>query len=557
MLGWRKAYPPRTLGPGTFAAMKTTMTLAALLLAGSASCGWAKTDCTVDALNGLTVAGVHVTQATATAATDTAPAHCAVQGTMETRGEGAPPGSARFALQLPEMWQQRFFFMGVGGNAGTLTPSANALDRLSALGKGYAMIVQDSGHAGNGTDAGWLTKPDGTRDQAKMVDFLYRAAHDVTVTGKSLVQAYYGAPVQHAYFDGCSTGGRMATMEAERYPTDFDGIIAGDPAMDYHSTLLRFTVQKAALSSASAWLSPDTLRMVDRIVNERCDAIDGATDGLVQNPAACPVKASDLMCRGGATTDCLTPEQTLVLQAYTTPLHDRHGHFLYPGWAITNLSGPRGAGFWSTGETAPDLSHPEAPWGDDLKATPIGWTFARQALSYWMGMGPGQSMLGLDVDPKTSTVGDTLVARLDRTFGAGETKNPAKLLAFIRQGRKLIIYHGTSDPAIPAARSVLFYNDLVHDVGSVREAQESVRLFLVPGMQHCSGGIGPDQFDTLSAIEVWVEHRKAPDVILAKTKPDSPAPHSLPLCPYPRQARYAGSGALTDAANWACDATAK
>lgn len=534
--------------------MNTTVTIAALLLAGSVSTALAKPDCTVDALNALHVPGVLVTQATATAADGVQPAHCAVQGTMVTRGDRAPAGSARFALQLPDAWKQRFFFMGVGGNAGTLTPSVNATDRLSALGKGYATIVQDSGHAGNGTDAGWLKTPDGKRDTAKMVDFLYRAAHSVTITGKQFAKAYYAAPVQHAYFDGCSTGGRMAMMEAERYPSDFDGIIAGDPAMDYRSTLLRFAVQKAALSSPAAYLPQATLAMVDRIVTAKCDAIDGATDGLVQNPWACKVKPTDLICRNGATADCLSPEQAQVLQTYTSPLHDRHGHVLYPGWALTNLSGPRGAGYWNTGDTAPNLQTPEAPWGNDPNDAPRGWSFARQALSFWMGMGPEQSMLGLDIDPKTNTAGDTLIAALDKTFGAAETKNPAKMAAFIQQGRKMILYHGTSDPAIPAARSVRFYGDLSRTLHG--SAAASVRLFLVPGMQHCSGGIGPDQFDTLSAIEAWVEHGKAPDAIAASTKPDSAAPHSLPLCPFPRQARYSGAGATTDASNWACAAPA-
>lgn len=529
-----------------------TIALAALLLAGSAVAAQARPDCTVEALNGLHVAGVQITQATATAAMGSVPAHCAVQGTMNTKGDSAPPGSARFALQLPETWRQRFFFMGVGGNAGTLTPSVNAVDRVSALGKGYAVIVQDSGHIGNGTDAGWLKTPDGKRDAAKMVDFLYRAAHAVTVSGKQFATAYYAAPVQHAYFDGCSTGGRMAMMEAERYPTDFDGIIAGDPAMDYHSTILRFAVQKAALSTPAAYLTADTLKMVDKIVTARCDAIDGAVDGLVQNPASCPVKASDLICRNGATSDCLTPEQAAVLQSYTSPLHDRHGRFLYPGWAITNLSGPRGASYWNTGDTAPNLKQPEAPWGNDPNDAPRGWSFARQALSFWMGMGPEQSMLGLDIDPGTNTAGDKLVAAVDQTFGPAETKNPAKMLPFIRQGRKMIMYHGTSDPAIPAARSVLFFDDLARTLHGTAKAQANVRLFLVPGMQHCSGGIGPDQFDTLSAIEAWVEQGKAPDAIAASTKSDSAAPHSLPLCPYPRQARYSGTGAMTDAGNWAC-----
>ena len=156
-------------------------------------------------------------------------------------------------IQLPDVWKQRFLFMGVGGNAGTLRPSVNALDHAAALGKGYATAVTDTGHVGNGTSADWVRNADGSRDAAKVTDFLYRAAHDVTMAGKQLAQAFYDAPVQHAYFDGCSTGGRMAMMEAERYPTDYDGIIAGDPAMDYDILLLRFTLQKAALASTASY----------------------------------------------------------------------------------------------------------------------------------------------------------------------------------------------------------------------------------------------------------------------------------------------------------------
>jgi feruloyl esterase len=536
------------------ATMKTVAALTVLLLAGTASSASAAPACTVEALSALHVPNVNVTQATPTPAAGSVPAHCAVQGTVATHGEGAPDGSARVVIQLPETWQQRFFSMGVGGNAGTLNPAVNATDRAAALGKGYVVIVTDTGHTGNGTDANWVVTPDGKRDAAKITDFFYRAEHDVTVAGKQFAQAYYAAPVQHAYFDGCSNGGRMAMMEADRYPTDYDGIIAGDPGMDYNSAMLRFAVQKAALAAPAAYLPQSLLVAIDKRVTARCDAIDGATDGLVQDPARCPIRAQDLICHAGESADCLTPEQARVLHAYTTPLHDRHGHLLYPGWAMTNLSGSRGISFWTTGDTAPDLAQREAPWGSDPAAPPRGWMFARQALTFWLGLGPDAKMATLDVDVRTNTAGDQVVAIVDRALGPGETKNPAKLLPFILQGRKLIIYHGASDPAIPAARSILFYHELTETLHGADKTAASVRLFLVPGMQHCSGGIGPDQFDTLSAIEGWTEHGKAPEAIAATTKPDSPMPHSLPLCPYPRQARYSGSGALGDAANWKCAA---
>ncbi len=534
--------------------MSAAAALTAMLLAGTASSAHAAPACAVEALNALHVPNVNVTQATPTPAGGGAPAYCTVQGTVTTHGEGVPDGSARVAIQLPDAWQQRFFSMGVGGNAGTLTPAVNATDRAAALGKGYVTIVTDTGHTGNGTDANWVLTPDGKRDDGKITDFFYRAEHDVTVAGKQFAQAFYAAPIQHAYFDGCSNGGRMAMMEADRYPTDYDGIIAGDPGMDYHSALLRFVVQKVALSSPASYLSPATLEAIDKRVTTRCDAIDGATDGLVQNPARCPIRAEDLVCHAGQTADCLTPEQARVLHAYTTPLQDRHGHLLYPGWAITNLSGPRGISYWTTGDTAPNLVQREAPWGNDPAAPPRGWMFARQAMTYWLGLGPDAKMSTLDVDPRTNTVGDRLVAAADQAFGPGETKDAAKLLPFIQQGRKLIIYHGTSDPAIPVARSILFYNELTEKLHGADKTTASVRLFLVPGMQHCSGGIGPDQFDTLSAIETWVERGKPPEVIAATTEPDSPTPHSLPLCPYPEQARYSGSGALGDAVNWKCAA---
>ena len=534
--------------------MKAKLALATMLVTGPAWAALAAPSCTADALNALHVEGVTVTEAKPVAASDKAPAHCAVQATVVTHGEGLPNGLAHVGMQLPDSWQQRFFFMGVGGNAGRLVPAVNATDREAALGKGYVTIVTDTGHTGNGTDANWMRTSDGKRDEVKVADFFYRAAHNVAVSGKAFAQAYYAAPVQHAYFDGCSNGGRMAMMEAERYPTDFDGIIAGDPGMDYHSGMLRFVVQKAALSSPAAYLSPATLTAIDKVVTERCDALDGAPDGLVQDPAHCPVRAEALICHAGHTDGCLTPEQARVLHAYTSPLHDRHGHLLYPGWAITNLSGDRGMSYWTTGDKAPELAQREAPWGDDPSVPPRGWMFARQALTYWIGLGADQKMAALDVDPRTNTVGDKLVGMFDQTFGPGETKHAAKLLPFISQNRKLIIYHGASDPAIPAARSVMFYRELAGVTHGMDKAAANVRLFLVPGMQHCSGGIGPDRFDTLSAIEAWAEHGTPPASIAATTKPNMTPAHSLPLCPYPQQARYSGHGALTDAANWRCAA---
>ncbi len=510
--------------------------------------------CTVDALNALHVPDVTVTDAKPVAATGTAPAYCDVHGTVVTRGAGVGEGVARFAMQLPEAWQQRFLFLGVGGNAGNLVPSANVTDRGSALGKGYTTILTDTGHVGDGTSAKWTRLPDGSPDTVKRIDFFHRAAHDVTVAGKAFAQAYYAAKVEHAYFDGCSTGGRMALMEAERHPEDYEGVIAGDPMMSFHTYTARAVVQKAALASAAAYIPEATIKAIDARVTGRCDAIDGAKDGLVQDPSSCPIHAEDLLCHGGETEACLNAEQVRVLQSYTSPFRDKHGHVVFGPWAITDLSGPQGLAFNVTGLTAPDLSDLASPWKADPKAAPRSGALVKEMLTNWLGLGPSATVTDLDVDPATNTVGDKMLAMIDATYAEGDTRDPARLKPFIAQGRKLILYHGASDPSIPASQSIAFYRELTAQQQGMEHTEENVRLFLVPGMHHCSGGPAPDRFDTLSAIEAWVEHGKAPDAIQASTRPDSPVLHRLPLCPYPQQARYRGTGEIADASNWSCAA---
>ena len=519
--------------------------------AGSVAEGQAAPFCSVAALNALHVPDVSVTDAKPVAAAATAPAYCEVHGTVVTKGAGAADGQARFALQLPEAWQRRFLFLGVGGNAGSLRPSANDTDRASALGKGYLTILTDTGHVGDGTTAQWTLLPDGKPDTAKRIDFFHRAAHNVTVAGKAFAEAYYGAKVEHAYFDGCSTGGRMAMMEAERYPEDYEGVIAGDPMMSFDLYTARAVVQKAALSSAAAYIPEATIAAIDARVTGRCDAIDGAKDGLVQDPSACPIHAEDLLCRAGETEACLNADQVRALKSYTSAFRDSRGRPLFGPWAITDLAGPQGLAYNVTGQAAPNLSDLVAPWKADSKTAPRSWVLVKEMLTYWLALGPAATVADLDVDPDTNTVGDKMLAMMNATYAEGTARDPARLKPFIAQGRKMILYHGASDPSIPASQSIAFYRELAEQQGMER-TQQTVRLFLVPGMHQCRGGPGPDQFDTLSALEAWVEHGKAPAAIQASTKPSSPVKHRLPLCPYPQQARYRGTGEIDDAANWSC-----
>jgi feruloyl esterase len=530
---------------------------------GAAACiafahaGLAATSCTPEALNTLNIPGFSVTEAKTVSPTPQGPSHCAVLGTVVTRGDGAPDGLARFSMQLPDEWKQRFLFLGVGGNAGTLQPSANAVDRAQALKKGYAIVLTDTGHVGDGTSAKWVRRQDGSLDQPKVADFLFRAAHGVTVAAKAFAEAFYAAPIQHAYFDGCSTGGRMALVSAIRYPDDFHGVISGDPAMDFNLNLARAAVQKAILANPSGHIPEQTLAALDARIVAQCDALDGAMDGLVQNPAACTVTPNDLLCRPGELKACLTQDQVAVLKTYVNPLRDRRGSVAYPGWPVAHLAGAQGASYLTFGKQRPDPSDPKAPWGVDEGTAPRAWRLGTEGLSYWLGYGPSATVSSADIDVAGQVAGDDLLARTRSIMGAGEGMDPAKIQPFFARGGKMILYHGASDPSIPAARTVMYYEQLTALMKGTETTQRSARLFLVPGMHHCSGGPGPDQFDTLSALEAWVEQGQAPTSILASTRSDALVRHEVPLCPYPQQAKYTGAGAIGVGTNWRCEVESK
>lgn len=507
--------------------------------------------CSTEALSALNVPGVTVTAATPVAATAGDPAYCRVEGAIVTHGDDLPDGSARFELTLPAAWQQRLLVMGNGGNAGSLQASTNTTDRLSALPKGYAAVVSDTGHIGSTFDASFVVDAQGHRNPVKVTDFFHRATHSVTETTKQLVQAYYGATISHAYFDGCSTGGRMAMMEAERYPQDFDGVIAGDPAMDYRSNITRLSLQKWLLSTPGAWIPPALLQVVDQAVMRSCDAADGTADGLVQDPRRCDFHPQTLQCAPGQTADCLSPVQVQTLTTYLQPVRNAKGAIIYPSLPATNLSGPSGMSLWGIGKAAPDLAHLATPWIADPDASPESWRYGNQVLAYWLGRGQGAAFADFDVDPKTGIVGDAALAAFDQAYDGINTRDPAALDAFLQAGKKIIFYHGFSDPGISPFRTVAFMDEL-----NARQntAAANAALFLVPGMHHCRAGIGPNQFDTLAALEQWVEHGKAPNAIEAKTSADQPVQRAMPLCRYPQEAKYDGTGDTKLASSWSCSA---
>jgi len=552
---------------------------AAALLAGgtlAASPALAVPACTVADIGALGVPDVTVTLATGGG---TAP--CVVTGTLHTHGFGAPDGSAQLRVTLPPaaVWNQKFVQFGQGGFAGSLSVSANAGDPGAAGTAGYASAVTDTGHQAGSTDASWALISPGVPDEAKLTDYYFRAVHQVSDAAKNLIRSYYGSAAQRAYFDGCSNGGRQAMVEATRFPDDFDGIIAGDPFMDIRSILSGASFNKIQLASADVFIPAIKLPMVDAAVYQSCDAADGVVDHLIQNPTKCSFNPKSLVTASCTASDptCLTAGEADTLQSYFTALRDDDGRIVYTGQTVSDLeAGPQGVldarlggmDFWTTGLFLPgqaltppgvgvfDLNARE-PWDNNgFTPSPIGWQFADHFIQFVVERDPTFDLRSYVSKP--GRVNDFELGLFDRRSEAGDGVDPERLLRFIEKGRKLIMYHGTSDPALAATRSIKYYEDLA-DTAEVSFArlQRNVRLFMVPGMHHCTGGPGPDFFDTLTPLDNWVDHGVQPDAILATHFVGNNPPavdRTMPLCKFPEEARYNGTGDVNSAASWSCPA---
>ncbi|HET7342488.1 MAG TPA: tannase/feruloyl esterase family alpha/beta hydrolase [Methylomirabilota bacterium] len=527
--------------------------LGSLLLLTAAPAAATMPSCTVAALSALDVPHMTITSATDVAATPTTPEYCDVHGSVMTTGGGAQPGSAGFEIKLPAAWSNGFLFFGTGGLAGVLSPSANPVDVASSLGQGYATVVTDTGHVGQGgfpgdpigpvTDARWALKAPGVPDTPKVTDYYFRAVHAVTESAKHLVQSFYGGQINRAYFDGCSNGGRMAFVQATHYPNDYDGIIAGAPFMDIR-VIIGGTKNYKQLLSPATFVPSAKLPAVDAAVYASCDAADGVTDGLVQNPAACAFDPETLV------PAVLSPGQADSLRTYFSATRDTRGGLVYNGASVTDLDSGGGMDLWATGLFVPapfDFSANE-PWGDSgFLPAPLTWQFVDHIMKYLVQRDPTFDIRDFDVSTE-GIVGDQALALFDNRTEAGDGDIPADLLQFIKKGKKLLIYHGYSDPALTPFRTITYYRDLAELAGGYGELQDSVRLFMVPGMQHCGGGPGPNTFDTLTPLDNWVRNGQAPDGIVAS----HPSGRTMPLCKFPEMAHYDGVGPVTDAASWSC-----
>ena len=528
-----------------------------------ASPSQAAVHCDVTAISALPGHQVSIASATDVAAAGNTPAYCDVKARLITSGNDAPNGEAQFELRLPVRWNGKFLFLGVGGLAGATYAdlSVNRIDGALALAKGYATAITDMGHQAERTDARWAIDSAGRPAKAKIVDYLYRATHSVTVAAKALIQRFYdGRRIDRAYFDGCSNGGRQGLIEATRYPEDFDGIIAGDPFLDMHYFLNGIRLAKQVTGGGN--VPPALLRMVDDAVMASCDDADGVKDGLIQNPAKCTFDVRRLRCSPGQTRQCLSEGQVAALSSYVSPLRTATGKLLYPGYAASDLAtygtGVPGGGAdkWTFGTVAPTDGRAREPWGGEgFRPAPIGYQFADQSLRYIVEADAAFDFHRFGVSADGFVNADAL-ARFDRATRSGSISDAGSFEPFFAAGRKLILYHGFSDPALTPYRTINLYMELAGRAGGYDKLSRLARLFMVPGMQHCEGGPGPNVFDTLSALERWVESGEAPTTIIAAHHQDGdpslPEDRKMPLCAFPAQARFTGRGSADEATSWIC-----
>jgi len=451
---------------------------------------------------------------------------CRVNATL------TPTPDSRIQVEVwlpPEArWNGKFQGVGNGGLAGEIPFEALA----SGLARGYATAATDGGHDNrDGVGAFALGHPE------KIIDYGHRAIHLTAAAGRAIASAYYHRAPQHAYFVGCSQGGQEALMEAQRYPADYDGIVAGDP--DYNQTHHEVGAHLWVLSSLygrpEGVIDMAAARLIGGAVNRACDALDGVADGILEDPRRCHFDPGVLQCRDAAASACLSAAQVEAVRRLWAGPDQWAGQGYYPG-----LERGGEAALWDGWIIA---GSPEQNVHGSL-----GLPFFR----YFVYGNPQWDFRSFDyrADP----------GRIDARFAAALDAIDPDLGPFQARGGKLIHYHGFSDPDIPPRASIDYYESVVR-AAQARRANVAVgdyyRLFMVPGMGHCGEGPGPNVFDPLAALQRWVEQGSAPARIIATKYADDDPQHAVlrtrPLCPYPQRARYQGLGSSDEAANFSCE----
>lgn len=464
------------------------------------------------------------------------PAFCRVSATATPTADS----DIRIEIWLPASgWNGKLLGLGNGGFAGLI----DYVQLGTAMSKGYAATATDAGHTGSPIDATWAPG-----HPEKVVDFGHRAIHEMTRVAKETARAFYAELPRRSYFAGCSDGGREALMEAQRYPADYDGILAGAPANAWTALLSTAVWHTRALTlDPDSFIPPAKIPAIAAAVDAACDALDGVKDGILNDPRRCRFDPATIQCKSGDDSNtCLTAPQVVALAKVYEGPRDARGRQIFPGYVPGAEAGGGGWVTWITG-TEPKKS-----------------LMALFGLGYFSQMVYGKpewDYHGFELDADMRAAVEKTAQALDAT--------DADLRPFRARGGKLILYHGWQDPAIPAVNTINYYDSVVARVGR-SDTDAFVRLYMAPGVQHCAGGPGPDAFGQAGdwssddparslrvSLEQWVEKGAAPSTIIAAKYAGEGAARQVtmtrPLCPHLQEARYAGTGDTNDAAHFVCE----
>jgi feruloyl esterase len=439
------------------------------------------------------------------------PAFCRVTATLTPSSDS----DIKIELWMPASdWNGKFEGLGNGGWAGNISVQALA----GALARGYAAATTDTGHTSrDGSFA--LNHPE------KLIDFSYRAVHEMTVQAKALVSAYYGKAPSLSYWDGCSTGGRQGLKEAQRYPADYDGIIAGTPTNFMTHMLAQILwVAHATLKDPAGYIPQEKYALIHKAVLDACDSLDGVKDGVIDDPTRCRFDPKTIQCVADDAPTCLTATQVAAARKiYAALKNPRTGVEIFPGL-----------------EPGSELG-----WAG-VAGGPNPMSIATDYFKYIVFRDPSWDFRTIDFDKD--------VALADKLDDGDDNATDPNLKPFFSRGGKLLMYHGWNDPLVAPQNSINYYSSVVKSLGGAANVNDSMRLFMVPGMGHCVGGDGCSNFDKITLLEQWVEQKKAPDRIVASRLANGVIDRTRPLCPYPFVAVYSGTGSTNDAMNFACKA---
>jgi Tannase and feruloyl esterase len=436
------------------------------------------------------------------------PAFCRVAATLTPSTDS----DIKIEVWMPAAgWNGKFLGVGNGGWSGNISYGPLA----AGLRRGYAAASTDTGHSGGSANFA-LGHPE------KLIDFAWRSVHEMTVQAKAIVAAFYGNGPRLSYWTGCSSGGKQGLKEAQRFPADYDGIVAGAPANFWtHLMVGGLWIGHATLKDPASYIPREKYALIHKAALEACDANDGVKDGVLEDPARCRFDPKALLCAGDDGPTCLTaPQVEAAKKIYTGATHARTGKQIFPGLEPGSELG------WAAMAGGPD-------------AFPI----VADHFKYVVFKDPSWNFKTLNFDADVD-----LADNMDN--GLLNAIDPNLKPFFGRRG-KLLLYHGWNDQLIAPRNTINYYTSVVTAVGSAASS-DSIQLFMAPGANHCGGGEGPSNFDALSAIEQWVEKGKAPTEIIASHMSSGVADRTRPLCPYPQIAQYKGTGSTDDAASFAC-----